>query len=37
MKAATYHGAGDIRVENVDDLKVEPDGVLIQVKVLIKP
>lgn len=32
MKAATYYGAGDIRVENVSDPKLEAGGVLIKVK-----
>jgi len=32
MKAATYHGAGDIRVENVSDPELEVDGILIKVK-----
>ena len=32
MKAAVYYGPRDIRVENVSDPTVEPDGILIQVK-----
>jgi len=32
MKAAVHYGPGNIRVENVSDPKVEPNGILIQVK-----
>jgi len=32
VKAATYYGAGDIRVENVSDPQLEAGGILIQVK-----
>jgi len=32
MKAATYYGAGDIRVENVSDPELNVDGIVIQVK-----
>jgi threonine dehydrogenase-like Zn-dependent dehydrogenase len=32
VKAATYYGAGDIRVEDVSDPNLEADGVIIQVK-----
>ena len=32
MKAAVYHGPGDLRVEKVSDPKLEADGIVIQVK-----
>lgn len=32
MKAAVFYGPGDIRVEDVSEPQVEPDGILIQVK-----
>lgn len=32
MKAAVFYGQGDIRVENVKDPLLEPDGIIIQVK-----
>jgi len=32
VKAAVYYGAGDIRIENVSEPAVEPDGIVIQVK-----
>jgi len=32
MKAATYYGPGDIRVENISDPRLEADGILIEVK-----
>ncbi len=31
MKAAVFHGPGDIRVEDVDDPSASPDGIVIQV------
>jgi len=33
MKAAVFHGAGDIRVEDVPDPKSDPDSVIVKVKV----
>jgi len=32
MKAAVFHGARDIRVEDIPDPKVEPDGIIIRVR-----
>ena len=32
MKAAVFHGPHDIRIEDVPDPRVEPDGVVIKVK-----
>ena len=32
MKAAVFHGEGDIRAEEVPDPVVEPGGVIIKVK-----
>jgi len=32
MKAAVFYGKGDIRVENVKDPVLEPDGIIIQIK-----
>ena len=32
MKAAVYHGPGDIRVEDISDPKLEADGIVMQVK-----
>jgi len=32
MKAAVLHGPKDLRVEDVDDPKLEPDGAIVRVK-----
>ena len=32
MKAAKFYGAGDFKVEEVDDLKLEPEGIILRVE-----
>jgi len=34
MKAAVLHGPRDFRIEDIDDPKCDPDGVIIQVKAI---
>ena len=35
MKAAILHGPRDFRVENVSNPKLEPDGIIVRVGILL--